>query len=114
MQKNIKLPLVVIFGRTNVGKSTLFNCLTETKQALTANIDGTTRDANWGEIEWQGKNFALIDTGGISQEKFLLEKKKKLISDDIDAIVQSHAKNLLEKADVIIFFNRRTRRHLAG
>ncbi|MFH1427238.1 MAG: GTPase, partial [Patescibacteria group bacterium] len=60
-----QLPLVVIFGRTNVGKSTLFNCLTEKKQALVSEIEGTTRDSNLKEIEWRGKKLKLVDTGGI-------------------------------------------------
>ena len=59
------LPLVVIFGRTNVGKSTLFNCLIEKKQALVSKIEGTTRDSNINEISWQGIKFKLVDTGGI-------------------------------------------------
>ena len=76
-------PLVVIFGRTNVGKSTLFNCLTEKHKALVSSIEGTTRDSNIGEVEWQGKSFALIDTGGIIDIKFLADKKIK--DSDIDA-----------------------------
>ncbi|MEA3449644.1 MAG: ribosome biogenesis GTPase Der [Patescibacteria group bacterium] len=97
------LPTVVIFGRTNVGKSTLFNCLLESKQALTADIDGTTRDANWNTLEWQGINFNLVDTGGIMEEKFLLGADKKSKADDIDLKVQLRAKNLLNLADIIVF-----------
>ena len=76
MNNNIKqLPLVVIFGRTNVGKSTLFNRLTEKHQALVSDIEGTTRDSNIGYVEWQGHTFKLIDTGGIINTKHLVSKK---------------------------------------
>lgn len=64
-----KLPQVVLLGRTNVGKSTLFNRLTETPAALISPLAGTTRDSQSSEIEWAGKKFILIDTGGISSDK---------------------------------------------
>ena len=72
------LPLVVIFGRTNVGKSTLFNTLTEKRQALVSTIPGTTRDSNTGTVEWQGHAFEVVDTGGIMDypDKRLFEKQK--------------------------------------
>jgi len=95
------LPLVVIFGRTNVGKSTLFNCLIEKHQALISDIAGTTRDANWAQVEWQGKTIDLVDTGGIMDIKFLT--KKKLQTTDIEAEVQKQARNLLARADFILF-----------
>lgn len=100
-KKTNEKPLVVIFGRTNVGKSTLFNCLTEKHKALVSSIEGTTRDSNIGEVEWQGKSFALIDTGGIIDIKFLADKKIK--DSDIDAKVQQQAKNYIKKAALIIF-----------
>ena len=101
--KNIKnnLPLVVIFGRTNVGKSTLFNCLIEKKQALVSKIEGTTRDSNINEISWQGIKFKLVDTGGIIDLKYLLEKKNQ--TDDIETKVQQQARNYLLRADLILF-----------
>ncbi len=95
------LPLVVIFGRTNVGKSTLFNCLIEKHQALISDIAGTTRDANWAQVEWQGKTIDLVDTGGIMDIKFLTEKK--LQTTDIEAKVQKQARDLLARADFILF-----------
>ncbi len=95
------LPLVVIFGRTNVGKSTLFNCLIEKHQALISDIAGTTRDANWAQVEWQGKTMDLVDTGGIMDIKFLTEKK--LQTTDIEAEVQKQARGLLARADFILF-----------
>jgi len=96
-----KLANIVIFGRTNVGKSTLFNCLTEKSQALVANAEGTTRDSNIGEVEWQRKKFQLIDTGGILDLKYLTGKKIK--TNDIEIKVQQQAKEYLTKADLVLF-----------
>ena len=105
MEKNN--PLVVIFGRTNVGKSTLFNCLTEKKSALVSNIEGTTRDANTGTVNWQHASFDLVDTGGLLDSGFLLANQKKQKqnrhSADIDIKVQQQARDFLNKANLIIF-----------
>jgi GTP-binding protein len=63
-----KTPVVAIIGRTNVGKSTLFNRLVEERKALVSNTPGTTRDRNEGEIFWRGKIFMAVDTGGTDSE----------------------------------------------
>jgi len=98
---NQNLPLVVIFGRTNVGKSTLFNTLLHKKKALTANMDGTTRDANTGVVEWGRHRFNFVDTGGIIDLKYLSGNKIK--TDDIEAKVQKQARDYLKRADLILF-----------
>ncbi|OGU80851.1 MAG: ribosome biogenesis GTPase Der [Stygiobacter sp. RIFOXYA12_FULL_38_9] len=57
-------PLVLIVGRPNVGKSTLFNRLTHSEIAIVDDTSGVTRDRNYGDVEWNGKIFRVIDTGG--------------------------------------------------
>src|SRR6202050_1332991 len=60
-----KLPSLVIVGRPNVGKSTLFNRLTGTRRSIVTNEPGITRDRIYGKAEWRGRNREIVDTGGI-------------------------------------------------
>ena len=85
--------LVAIVGRPNVGKSTLFNRLTKTRQAIVNEQAGTTRDRQYGKAEWTGKEFSLIDTGGWV-----------INSDDVfEEEINKQVKVALEEADVILF-----------
>ncbi|HZE20974.1 MAG TPA: GTPase, partial [Desulfobaccales bacterium] len=58
-------PLVAIIGRANVGKSTLYNRLTRTNQALVADVPGVTRDRRYGRLTWDDHTVLLVDTGGL-------------------------------------------------
>ena len=66
-------PLVAIIGRPNVGKSSIFNRLTGRRQAIVHGKAGTTRDANYGNVEWNGKTFTLVDTAGLSRAEGEIE-----------------------------------------
>ncbi len=107
---NDNLPTVVIFGRTNVGKSTLFNKLTESSQALASPVAGTTRDSNQAPVEWRGASFRLVDTGGILDEKifeFCQQKKPKRPINKEEALIEDEvlgqALKYLKQADLILF-----------
>ncbi len=92
--KNSKLPLVVIVGRTNVGKSTLFNRLSVDVKAITLDQAGVTRDFLRDTVCWQDTCFELIDTGGVSLRK---------TTDPLLTKVRNRVISLLESADVILF-----------
>ena len=85
--------LVAIVGRPNVGKSTLFNRLTKTRQAIVNEQAGTTRDRQYGKSEWQGKEFSVVDTGGwvVNSDDIFEEEIRKQVVLAID------------EADVILF-----------
>lgn len=101
MNANEKAPLVAICGRTNVGKSTLFNRLIEKRQALVSNIAGTTRDVNLDLVRWNGKIFRLADTAGLLDPKHIVQPKK--LGKDIDSQSQKQAMDYLDQAKLIVF-----------
>lgn len=85
-------PIVAIVGRPNVGKSTLFNRLTKTRDAIVHNMPGVTRDRNYGEVDWYDKKFTLIDTGGFepaTKDKILIQMREQaqLAIDEADYII---------------------------
>lgn len=85
--------IVAIVGRPNVGKSTLFNRLTESRDAIVDETAGTTRDRQYGKTEWCGKEFSVIDTGGY------VEGSDDVFEDEICKQVRL----AIEEADVVLF-----------
>ena len=85
--------LVAIVGRPNVGKSTLFNRLTQTRSAIVDNTAGTTRDRQYGMVEWCGQEFSIVDTGG------WVVNSEDIFEEEINKQVQI----AIEEADVILF-----------
>ncbi|MCM1504850.1 MAG: ribosome biogenesis GTPase Der [Muribaculum sp.] len=85
--------LVAIVGRPNVGKSTLFNRLTQTRTAIVDGTAGTTRDRQYGKVEWCGKEFSIVDTGG------WVVNSEDVFESEINKQVQL----AIEEADVILF-----------
>lgn len=88
-------PVVALIGRPNVGKSTLFNQFTKSRQALVADLSGLTRDRQYGDAEYEGKSFIVVDTGGIGE------------ADDgsghIDDYMSEQSHTAIHEADIIIF-----------
>ena len=85
--------LVAIVGRPNVGKSTLFNRLTQSRQAIVTDVSGTTRDRLYGTVNWSGQEFSLVDTGG------WVVNSDDIMEDEINKQVII----AVEEADVILF-----------
>ena len=89
----MKNPLVVILGRPNVGKSTLFNRLTKSSDAIVDNISGVTRDRLYGEADWNGKKFKVMDTGGYVPAS----------TDLFETAIREQVEIAIEEADSILF-----------
>ena len=85
--------LVAIVGRPNVGKSTLFNRLTKSRTAIVDDTAGTTRDRQYGKVDWQGREFSIVDTGGwvVNSE------------DIFEGEINKQVELAIEQADVILF-----------
>jgi len=86
-------PIVAIIGRPNVGKSTFFNYLIGERKSIVEDTPGVTRDRIYGDTEWRGRKFTLIDTGGIEPKS----------DDEILVQMKTQAEIAMETADVIIF-----------
>ncbi|MGQ9455941.1 MAG: ribosome biogenesis GTPase Der [Armatimonadota bacterium] len=86
-------PIVAIVGRPNVGKSTLFNRIVRKRVAIVEDTPGITRDRIYAEAEWNGREFVIVDTGGLLSEN----------KDPLRAEVTNQARAALEEADMIIF-----------
>jgi len=87
-----KYPLVTLIGRTNVGKSTLFNRLTEKRTALVSTVAGTTRDVRFGECRWSGRMFVIADTAGLNVQSV----------HEIDIESVKKAKEAIAEADLVL------------
>jgi len=86
------IPVIALIGRPNVGKSTLFNVLTRSRDAIVANEPGLTRDRQYGVGDRNGKTFIVVDTGGLSGEK-----------QDLDELMARQTLHAMEEADEILF-----------
>ncbi len=86
-------PTVAIVGRPNVGKSTLFNRILGGRDAIVSEVAGTTRDRHFGDAEWNGRHFWLVDTGGLMPGS----------SDSMDRAVRAQVEIAVEEADAILF-----------
>ncbi len=93
MRLKMSKPIVAIIGKPNVGKSTFFNYLAGSRISIVVDTPGVTRDRVYAETNWRGRNFTLIDTGGIEPES----------EDIILSQMREQANLAIEMADVIIF-----------
>ena len=94
MRAGSKLPLVAVVGRPNVGKSTLYNRMVGGRPALVEDVAGVTRDRRYGQAEWAGKRFEVVDTGGLDPDA-----PKGVIQSGI----HRQAGRALDEADLVVF-----------
>ncbi|MEK6649521.1 MAG: ribosome biogenesis GTPase Der, partial [Bacteroidota bacterium] len=93
MNSSPSIPIVAIVGRPNVGKSTLFNRLVGERDAIVFDTPGVTRDRKYGTVEWAGRTFTVIDTGGYVPR-----------SDDVfERAIREQAHFAIEEADAVVF-----------
>ncbi|MBI3129077.1 MAG: ribosome biogenesis GTPase Der [Candidatus Tectomicrobia bacterium] len=88
------LPTLVIVGRPNVGKSTLFNRLVRRREAIVRPEPGVTRDRHYGRAEWEDRAFLAVDTGGMASGKE---------DDPFDPLIERQARSAIEEGDVVLF-----------
>ena len=89
----MKLPVVAIVGRPNVGKSTLFNRLVGSRKAIVDDSPGVTRDRNYSDAAWSDRRYLLVDTGGLEQDG----------ASGLERSVQAQSRLAVAEADVVIF-----------
>ena len=87
------MPAVAIVGRPNVGKSTLFNRILGRRKAIVDDISGVTRDRNYGVASWEGREFTLVDTGGLDPT----------VEEGFFPLIRNQALLAIGEADVILF-----------
>jgi GTP-binding protein len=92
-KRGLSGPTVVLVGRPNVGKSTLFNRITDSRRAIVGPIAGTTRDVNSLPADWQGNGFRLVDTGGMFGAS----------EDPLHELVVIQGRKAIKEADVLVF-----------
>lgn len=85
-------PVIALVGRPNVGKSTLFNCLTRSRDALVADVPGLTRDRKYGDGVLGDRSYIVVDTGGLSGEQ-----------DELDGLMQQQAQQAIAEADIVLW-----------
>src|SRR6187431_2190969 len=85
--------IVAIVGRPNVGKSTLFNRLIGERKAIVDDVSGVTRDRHYGECEWNGQTFSVIDTGGYVQDS----------KDIFESAIRDQVKIAVQEANLLLF-----------
>ncbi|MBX3015132.1 MAG: ribosome biogenesis GTPase Der [Caldilineaceae bacterium] len=106
-----KKPVVALVGRPNVGKSTLFNRILGRRVAIVEDLPGTTRDRIYGDADWNGVGFLIIDTGGLEAPSEVGAARLRqpdavpLASDSVDFVrpIQNQAQVAIEEADAIVF-----------
>ena len=98
-----QLPIVAIVGRANVGKSTLFNKLSESRKAIVSNLAGTTRDRTYAEINWRDKIFKLVDTGGMDIEDQTISQHKQATKKEFETSIKKQAYFAIAEAELILF-----------
>lgn len=86
------VPVIALVGRPNVGKSTLFNRLTKSRDAIVADVAGLTRDRQYGEAVWQGKPYIVVDTGGLTGDE-----------QGLDLMMAGQSLQAIEEADAVLF-----------
>ena len=93
LKRASRRPNVVLVGRPNVGKSTLFNRITSSRRAIVTPVAGTTRDVNALPADWRGSHFDLVDTGGMFGAS----------EDPLHKLVVAHGRRAVETADLLVF-----------